>query len=63
MTVVERGRLRRVTTAVSMRNWSSGKLANSGTALSTAVETVVAIAGFLPEFSAYGSRTTPVTGA
>ena len=44
MMVVARGALRRDTTAVSMRSWSSGKLTNSGTAFSTAVETVVAIA-------------------
>ena len=42
--VVERGALRRVTTVASMRNWSSGKLANSGTAFNTAVETIAAIA-------------------
>jgi hypothetical protein len=41
--VVERGALLRVTTVVSMRSWSSGKLAKSGTALRTAVETVVAM--------------------
>src|SRR6266849_2900871 len=44
MMVVEREALRRVTIVVSMRSWSSGKLANSGTAFSTAVETVVAMA-------------------
>src|SRR5690348_18418247 len=44
MIVVERAALRRVTTPVSMRSCSSGKLANSGTAFRTAVETVVAIA-------------------
>src|SRR5216684_70600 len=44
MMVVERDALRRVTIVVSMRSWSSGKLANSGTAFSTAVETVVAMA-------------------
>jgi thioredoxin reductase (NADPH) len=40
-----RGALRRVTTLTSVRNCSSGKLANSGTDFSTVVETVVAIAG------------------
>ena len=40
MMVVERGALLRVTTVVSMRSCSSGKLAKSGTALRTAVETV-----------------------
>jgi len=44
MMVVLRDALRRVTIVVSMRSWSSGKLVNSGTALRTAVETVVAIA-------------------
>ncbi len=43
MTVVERVALLRVTTEASMRSWSSGKLENSGTAFSTAVETDVAI--------------------
>src|SRR5882724_8930766 len=43
MMVVERAALRRVTMVVSVRSWSSGKLANSGTAFRTAVETVVAI--------------------
>ena len=40
MIVVERAALRRVTIGVSMRSWSSGKLANSGTAFKTAVENV-----------------------
>ncbi len=40
-----RGALRRVTTVTSMRSWSSGKLANSGTDFSTVVETVVGVAG------------------
>ena len=48
MMVVEREALRRVTIVVSMRSWSSGKLANSGTAFNTAVETVVAIGEFAP---------------
>ena len=49
-----RGALRRVTTLTSVRNCSSGKLANSGTDFSTVVETVVAIAGigFFRLFSA-----------
>jgi len=45
--VVERGALLRVTTMVSMRNWSSGKLAKSGTVFSTAVETGPAMSGML----------------
>src|SRR3954468_25055096 len=50
MTVLERAALRRVTTEASMRNCSSGKLENKGTALSTAVETVGAIAAItLPD--------------
>jgi hypothetical protein len=40
MIVVERGALRLVTIVLSMRSWSSGKLVKSGTALSTAVDTV-----------------------
>src|SRR5690242_1151883 len=48
MMVVEREALRRVTIVVSMRSWSSGKLANSGTAFNTAVETVVAIGEIAP---------------
>ena len=44
MMVVERETLLRVTTTVSIRNCSSGTLANSGTAFKTAVETGVAIA-------------------
>jgi hypothetical protein len=44
MTVVDLGVLRLVTTPARSRSWSSGKLENSGTAFSTAVETVVAIA-------------------
>jgi hypothetical protein len=44
MTVVDLGMLLRATTLVSIRSWSSGKLEKSGTALRTAVETVVAIA-------------------
>src|ERR1051325_1072384 len=44
MMVVERGALRRDTSVVSARSWSSGKLTNSGPAFSTPVETVVAIA-------------------
>src|SRR3954463_13760920 len=43
MMVVLRAALRRETIVVSMRNCSSCKLANSGTAFRTAVETVVAI--------------------
>jgi hypothetical protein len=42
--VVLRGALRRVTIVVSMRSCSSWKVANSGTAFNTAVDTVVAIA-------------------
>ncbi len=45
MMTVPRGALRRVTTLTSVRNCSSGKLANSGTDFSTVVETVVAMAG------------------
>jgi hypothetical protein len=45
--VVERGALFLVTTMVSMRSWSSGKLAKSGTALRTAVETVLAMVEML----------------
>src|SRR3954469_9998341 len=41
MTVVPRGALRRVTTVASRRKGSSVKLANIGTFLSTAVDTVV----------------------
>jgi hypothetical protein len=44
MIVVPLAALRRETIVVSMRSCSSGKLANSGTAFRTAVETVVAIA-------------------
>src|SRR5688572_33469462 len=47
MMVVERGALLRVTTVVSMRSCSSGQLANSGTVLRTAVETVGAMGGML----------------
>src|SRR5919109_5415028 len=47
MTVVERGALLRVTTIVSMRSCSSGTLANSGTVLRTAVETVLAMSEML----------------
>src|SRR3954462_1840465 len=48
MMVVPRAALRRATMVVSVRNCSSGKLANSGTALRTAVETVVAIGEMPP---------------
>src|SRR3954466_13554713 len=57
MTMVERVTLFRATTEASMRNCSSGKLEKSGTAFSTAVETVVAIAGTIPrELAGYLSR-------
>ena len=44
MMVLERGALRRETTVVSMRNCSSGKLANSGTVFRTAVDTGAGVA-------------------
>src|SRR5262245_29755655 len=47
MMVVERGALLRVTTMVSMRNCSSGQLANNGTVLRTAVDTVLAMSEML----------------
>src|SRR5262245_48128207 len=47
MMVVERGALLRVTTMVRLRSWSSGKVANRGTVLSTAVETVLAMSEML----------------
>src|SRR6267143_1742391 len=55
MMVVERETLFRVTTTVSIRNCSSGTLANSGTAFKTAVETGVAIAEINLLRSEYGS--------
>src|SRR5260221_7311039 len=62
MIAAPRGALRRVTIVASARNWSSGKLPNSGTDFNTVLETAVPAPDIPPPMTALGRLRREVGG-